>query len=119
MFFFTDFLKPSTTLTPDYLPYYSVRPRQHIRRYCQPNLFGGFQIHNELKFLRLLYRDVGGFSALQDLIYHRRNTLEGFASVPAVGHQSAVLDIITSTIDSRQSMLGRELDDLLVIVARQ
>jgi hypothetical protein len=30
-----------------------IRPRQHIRRDRQANLFGGFQIDDELELLRL------------------------------------------------------------------
>jgi hypothetical protein len=48
-----------------------VCSREHIRRNSQVNLLGGFQIDNELKFLRLLHWQVGGFSAFQDLVHIR------------------------------------------------
>jgi len=39
-----------------------VRPRQHIRRNCQADLLGGFQIDYEFKLLRLLEGELGRLS---------------------------------------------------------
>ena len=43
--------------------HHSVRSRQHVRRYRQADLFGSFQINDELKFYRLLCWQVGGLSS--------------------------------------------------------
>ena len=45
-----------------------TRPRQHIRRNRNADLFSGFQIDDELELLRLLYGQVGGLGAFQDFV---------------------------------------------------
>ena len=45
-----------------------IRPRQHIRRYCQADLLGGIQIDHELKFCRLLNGEIAWFGAFQDFV---------------------------------------------------
>jgi len=35
---------------------YFVRPCQHVRRDCEADLFGGFEVDDELKLCGLLYR---------------------------------------------------------------
>jgi len=42
---------------------HSVRPRQHSRRNHEADLFRRFQIDDQLKLLRLLYREVSRFGA--------------------------------------------------------
>ena len=37
-----------------------IRPRQHVGRYRQADLFGGFQIDDELELRRLLHGKIGG-----------------------------------------------------------
>ena len=44
----------------------AVRSRQHIRRYCDTDLFSGFQIDDELKLRRLLDGNIGGLRAFQE-----------------------------------------------------
>jgi len=44
------------------IPDHSIRPRQHIRRNCQADLLGGFQIDYEFKLLRLLEGELGRLS---------------------------------------------------------
>ncbi len=46
-----------------------IRSGEHLRRNRQADLLGGFQIDDELKCLRLLYREIGGLAAFQDLVH--------------------------------------------------
>ena len=46
----------------------SVRSCQHVRRDGQADLAGIVEIDNELKFGRLLDREVGGLGAFEDLV---------------------------------------------------
>ena len=48
---------------------HSIRSRQHVRRNRDSDLFGGFQIDDELKFRRLLDGEVRGLGTLQDLAH--------------------------------------------------
>src|SRR5262244_3099439 len=57
------------TLAPHVLPDHPVRPRQHIRRNRQADLFCRLQIDDELKLCRLLDRQVGRLRAFQYFIY--------------------------------------------------
>ena len=45
-----------------------VRPRQHVRRNREADLFRGFQIDDEFELRRLLYRKIGGLGAFQDFV---------------------------------------------------
>src|SRR4026209_943443 len=45
-----------------------VRPGQNIRWYGQPELLGGFKVDHQLELYRLLYGEVSGFGAPQDLV---------------------------------------------------
>ena len=45
-----------------------IRPRQHVRRNRQADLFGGFEIDDELKPPGLLDRNIGRIGAFQNLI---------------------------------------------------
>jgi hypothetical protein len=62
----------SSILTPPFgcLPLldHLIRARQHVRRNCQADLFGGFQIDHQLELRRLLYGQVGGFGTFQDSV---------------------------------------------------
>jgi hypothetical protein len=48
-----------------------IRSRQHVRRYRQADLLRGLEIDHQLKFRRLLHRQIGGLGTFQDLIYIR------------------------------------------------
>src|SRR4030095_3212068 len=49
-------------------PNHLVRPRQYVGRNRQADLFGGFEIDDELKFLRLLHRQIGGALSLSSFV---------------------------------------------------
>ena len=50
------------------LPYYLVRPRQHIRWNRQADLLGGFEIDDELEFYWLLYRKISRLGTFEDFV---------------------------------------------------
>src|SRR5499426_258850 len=45
-----------------------IRSRQHVRRNRQADLFGRFEINDQLELLRLLHREIGGLGAFQNLV---------------------------------------------------
>ena len=49
----------------------SIRPRKHAGWDRQTNLFGRFEIDHQLELRRLLDRQIGSLSALQDFIHVR------------------------------------------------
>src|SRR4029453_18835001 len=51
----------------------SIRPCQHVRRDRQRNLLGGYQVDDQFKLSRSLYRQVGRFRTLKDLIHIDRS----------------------------------------------
>src|SRR5262249_20549198 len=57
-------------------------------RYVEPHRPCGVQIEREHEARRLLDRQVGGFSALEDAIDQRRPTLEKLAPVRSIRHQA-------------------------------
>ena len=46
-----------------------IRPRQHVRRNRQADLFRGLQIDDELELRRLLHRQIGGLGAFQNFVH--------------------------------------------------
>ena len=46
-----------------------IRPCEHVRRYCQADLLCRFEIDDELELRRLLHREIGGLSALEDSVH--------------------------------------------------
>ena len=73
IFFFISFSLPrftchSTLDTRFFSLDYPVCSHQHVGRNRQADLLGGFQIDDELEFLRLLHREIGGLGAFEDLV---------------------------------------------------
>ena len=70
MFFLIGFLLRFTpTFHPSRQSDYLICSRQYIRWNRQADLLGRFQIDHEFEFDRLLDRQLGGFSSLEDLVY--------------------------------------------------
>ena len=65
-----------------------IRPRQHVRRNCQADLLGGFQIDDELKFRRLLDRQVGWLCSFENLVDIDGGAPVQFCNVWPIGHQA-------------------------------
>jgi hypothetical protein len=57
-----------------------IRPRQHVGRNRQADLLRCFKIDNELELLRLLYRQISGLSAFENLSKFLIDTEAGVAS---------------------------------------
>src|ERR1051325_5823700 len=76
-----------------------VGPRQHVRWNRQTDLFGGFQIDNQFKLGRLLYRQVGGLCAFEDFVHIGS----------AVVRDAAGVDKLALREDRRHAALYREV----------
>jgi hypothetical protein len=51
-----------------------IRPRQHVRRNCEANFFGRFQINDQFEFSRLLHRQIRRFGAFENFIHKVRSS---------------------------------------------
>src|SRR5262245_39269849 len=91
---------------------HSIRSCQHIRRNRQADLLGGFQVDNELKFLRLLHRQVGSLGAFQNLVYIGGGPAIQVGIAHAVEHEPPVFHIFWPVVYRRESALYREVCNL-------
>src|SRR6266542_1658953 len=89
-----------------------VRPCEHVGRNRQADLLGRFQIDDELELLRLLHREIGWLSTLQNLVHIRGGAAEQVVIVRAVVHEPARFDILRSAIGCWQPMFYREVNNL-------
>src|SRR5215471_5270207 len=105
--------RPSTLITSPFSLDYFICSRQHIRRDRQANLFGGFEIDDQLKLGRLLDRDVGGFAALQNLIDLGSSPPPQVLTVRAVRHETTGINKTTTKIDCRQLVPSGKINNLL------
>ena len=74
----------------------SVGTRQHIRRNRQADLFRCFEIDDEFKLRCLLYRQISGFSTLQNLIYIMGSTAVQISGVRSIEHELTLNEKILS-----------------------
>src|SRR5439155_5461463 len=91
---------------------YFVRPRQHVGRDRQADLFRRFQIDNELKLRRLFHRKVGGLGSLQDFVHVGGGTAEQVGKVRAVGHKASSLYKFWKGVYRRKPALSCEVCNL-------
>src|SRR5262249_3954853 len=94
-------------------PNYSIRPRQHVGRNRQTDLFGRFQIDDELEFLRLLHRKVSRLPTFQYFVHVRSGAAKQIANAYAVGHEPTFFDIFWSAICRWEPALYRQVQNLL------
>ena len=90
-----------------------IRPRQHIRRNRQADLFRGFQIDHKFKLRCLLHRQIGRFGAFQDLVDVNSRAPIQVIEVRPVGHETALFDKLLLKVNSRQPVFAGKLDDPL------
>src|SRR5262245_9346630 len=80
---------------------YGVHLFDHPRRlhqYCTRDLeaerLGGLHIDHQIEHQRLLDRQIGWFSAFQDLVDVRRGATEDVETVDPVAHEAACIDVL-------------------------
>src|SRR5262245_33404844 len=64
-----------------------IRSRQHIGRNREADLLGGFEIDDELKLRRLLYRKIGRLGAFEDLVHVSGGAAVRVNIAQAIGHE--------------------------------
>src|SRR6266404_867078 len=89
-----------------------IRSRQHIRRDRQTDLFGRFQIDDELELLRLLHCKIGGLGAFQDLIHISGSAPEQIVNTRPVSHETPVFHKFWPGVCRRKPALYRQLYNL-------
>jgi len=70
-----------------------------------PNCFAVFEIDRQLKFRRLLYWQIAGLSAFEDLVHVCGGTAPQISKVYPVGHQPAGLNELLAVVNRRQTVL--------------
>src|SRR5262249_5048006 len=92
---------------------HSIRSCQHVRRNCEVDLLGGFEIYNKLKPGWLLHRQVGRLCTFESLVDVVRGLAVEISVVLTVGHEATYVDKLLLKVNSRQPVLDGELDDPL------
>src|SRR5437660_5854727 len=91
---------------------YPIRSSQHVRWNRQTDLLGRFQINDEFKLRRLLYRQVCGLRAFQDFVDISGGAAVQVGNAHAVKHEATSVREEAVWIHRRQPALGRELCNL-------
>src|SRR5947208_1978904 len=89
-----------------------IRPHQYIGRNGQADLFGSFQVDDELKLRRLLHWEISWLCPFQDLIHVSSGATEQVGSVSAIVHETAGFRIFRLWINRREPALYREVCNL-------
>src|SRR5215467_10801449 len=89
-----------------------IRSRQHVGRDRQTDLLRGFEIDDQLKLRRLLYREISRLSAFENLVHVSGSAPEQVAIARPVVHEPPVFRIFWPTVYCRESALYREVCNL-------
>jgi hypothetical protein len=96
-----------------------IRSRKHVRRDCEADLLGRFQIDDELELGWLLDGEVSGLGSFQYLIDVSRGTPELFPEVGGIGHESTNLDEHLAVINRWDAVFLCELYDAFSLIEEQ
>jgi len=66
-----------------------VRADHEGQRHVDAERFGGFEVDDQLESRRLLDGEIGGFGALEDLVYIHRAASKQVVDVRAIGEETA------------------------------
>src|SRR5499426_3154954 len=75
----------------------------------EPERLGGLEIDNQLELRRLLYGEIRGLGALEDLVHVDRGAPPDVRQSRAVGHEGPGFRILPLRKDRRQPVLSREI----------
>src|SRR5690242_10544039 len=89
-----------------------IRPREHIRRNRETDLFRCFQVDHQLEFCRSLYRQIGWFCTFEDFIYIGDGAPVQVEDVDAVSHKPTSFDKAIIVENHREPGLCREFNSL-------
>src|SRR5215470_919729 len=90
-----------------------IRSRQHVRRNRQTDLLRGFEIDDQLKLRRLLYREISRLSAFENLVHVGGGTVSQVGKAHAVAHKPPVrFDISRIIVYRRETALHSEICNL-------
>src|SRR5215472_8557743 len=73
----------------------------------------GLQVNDEIEFRRLLYRQIGGFYALQNSVDIGRGAAPDVKDAGPIRDEAARIDEVAQPVDCWQAMLGGERYDAL------
>src|SRR5262249_19586870 len=92
-----------------------VRSEQHVRRNREADLFGCFEIDDELELLRLLDWEITGLGAFQNLVRVCGRAAVLVSIAGRIRHQTPSVHSLWGAIHRWQPVLSRELDDTLQV----
>ena len=78
-------------------------------------MLGGFQIDNQLELRRLFHREVGGLSALKNLVDVGGGLPVQISLVRPVGHEPTRVHELAGSEHCRQTVIRRKFRDSLPI----
>src|SRR5262249_62411085 len=110
-FCFSSRTRRTTTVSHACLPNHLVRPLQHADRNRQADFFRRLEINDEFKLRRLLYRQITGLCALENLIYVVGGLTVQVSVVRPIGHEAALIDKLFLEVNSRQLVFTGKLND--------
>ena len=96
-----------------------ISSRQHIRRNRQADLLRRLQVDDELELCRLLDRKISGLGAFENLVDKNGYALVAFRAVGSIGHQTAIDNEISLSVNRRQPIFRRQLRNPLLMGSRQ
>src|SRR5215471_13915060 len=70
-----------------------IRPRQHVGRNRKADLLCGLEVDDQLELGRLLHRQIGGLSSLENFVNVIRDAAVAVREFRPVGHESASVRI--------------------------
>jgi hypothetical protein len=89
-----------------------IRPLQERRRDRQTERLGGLEVDEELELGGLLYREVGGPDAFEDLVDVQGSLPEHVIKIRAVRHEGARMGVLREAADGRKPALESNFGDL-------
>ena len=85
-------------------------------RHLEAEGFRRLQVEHHLEPRWLLHRQFTRLGALENLVDEDGRTFKIFSEVLTVAHQTAGLHVLTIRTDGRQTLLRRELSDLVSLL---
>src|SRR5262249_15062350 len=84
---------------------YLVRPIQQRLRNYDTDLVGGLEVDHQLKFRRLLDRQIAGLGTFENFVHVITSAPVFIREVPAVGHEATSLYSFSAEVHRRQPAL--------------
>jgi len=112
-------IQPVNRLNDPTSVYQLVRENQQVWRNFETELFSGFQIDDEIKFIGVSDGQVSGFCAFQDFTHKTHCYLKALLGVSRVAHQAAAQHVPTTGTHGRNFVSFCQPHDLIRIITEK